>query len=99
MNNALSKSQGPIVPVPRFYMIDSRNKLRMSAEQVSRKLGLGKVYYYQIENGQRGNRMGAPLIFRLIKVLEMDATKFLECEIEHERMCKRINGRNKKNAK
>lgn len=96
MVDNVSKKQNNLVPVPRFYIIDQRNKLNLTAEQVSRKLGLAKIYYYQIENGLRGRRMAAPLIYKLVNVLQIDAIKFLESEIEHIRLFNKINKIEKK---
>lgn len=96
MVDNVSKKQNNLVPVPRFYIIDQRNKLNLTAEQVSRKLGLAKIYYYQIENGLRGRRMAAPLIYKLVNVLQIDAIKFLESKIEHIRLFNKINKIEKK---
>ena len=85
------KDRKMMVPLPRFYIIDKRTKLGLSAEEVSRRLDVTKRYYYQIENGWRGLRMGVPLILKLIEVLDIDALEFLNSESEHIRRFNEIN--------
>ncbi|MDO9628746.1 MAG: helix-turn-helix transcriptional regulator [Acholeplasmataceae bacterium] len=72
-----------LVPLPRFYLIEHRNKLNLSMEEASRLLNVSIFYYYQIENGKRGSKLPLKLIVNLIKVLKIDAFKFLEYEEEH----------------
>ncbi len=70
-------------PLPRFYLIEHRNNLGLSVEEVSRMLNLSHYYYYQIESGRRGQKLPIPLVLELIRVLQIDAIKFLELESEH----------------
>jgi len=72
-----------LVPLPRFYLIDHRNKLNLSMEEASRLLNVSRFYYYQIESGKRGSKLPLPLVVNLIKVLKIDALKFLKYEEEH----------------
>lgn len=79
------------IPLPRFYLIDSRYKAGMSVEEVSRKLNISHFYYYQIESGRRGIKLPIKTALDLIRVLEMDPIKFLESESEHVNKCIEIN--------
>jgi len=72
-----------LVPLPRFYLIEHRNKLNLSMEEASRLLNVSRFYYYQLESGRRGSRLPLPLIVNLIRILKIDALKFLEYEEEH----------------
>lgn len=78
-------------PLPRFYLIDKRIKLNLSAEEVSRMLDVSKRYYYQLENGWRGYRMGVSLMIKLIDVLSFEALEFLEAENAHIERYHKIN--------
>lgn len=80
-----------LVPLPRTYLIDHRNELKLSREEVSRLLNVSTFYYYQIENGKRGSKLPLKLIVNLIKVLKLDALKFLESEEEHAILSAAIN--------
>lgn len=71
------------VPLPRFYLIESRYKSGLSVEEVSRMLNISHFYYYQIESGRRGLKLSIKIALDLIRVLDMDPIKFLECESEH----------------
>jgi transcriptional regulator with XRE-family HTH domain len=85
------KDRKMMVPLPRFYIIDKRTKLGLSVEEISRRLSVTKRYYYQLENGWRGLRMGVPFMLKLIEVLDMDALEFLKSENEHVRRFNEIN--------
>jgi hypothetical protein len=77
------KRRDEAIPLPRFYLMDHRNKLGLSVEETSRLLNLSHFYYYQLESGRRGHKLPIPLALRLVRVLEIDAFKFLEWESEH----------------
>ena len=79
------------VPLPRFYLIEHRNRLGYSVEEVSRMLRLSHYYYYQLESGRRGHKLPIPLVLDLVRVLQIDAIKFLELESEHVRKQAEIN--------
>jgi transcriptional regulator with XRE-family HTH domain len=91
VGNQQVKNQKMMVPLPRFYIIDKRTKLGLSAEEVSRRLSVSKRYYYQIENGWRGTRMGVPFILKLIEVLDINAQQFLEAENDHLKRFNELN--------
>lgn len=77
------KTRDQAVPLPRFYLIEHRNRLGYSVEEVSRMLRLSHYYYYQLESGRRGQKLPIPLVLELVRVLQIDAIKFLELESEH----------------
>jgi transcriptional regulator with XRE-family HTH domain len=71
------------IPLPRFYLTEHRLKLGLSVEEVSRALNLSHYYYYQLESGRRGHKLPIPLVLELVRVLEIDAIRFLKLESEH----------------
>lgn len=80
-----------IVPLPRFYLTEHRNQLGYSVEEVSRMLNVSHYYYYQLESGRRGQKLPIPLALDLVRVLQIDAIKFLELESEHVRKHAEMN--------
>lgn len=91
MNTGMKQKREQRVPLPRFYLIESRKKLGYSVEEVSRMLDMSHYYYYQLESGKRGAKLPIQVVLNLIRVMEMDPLKFLESESEHARMSAEIN--------
>jgi DNA-binding XRE family transcriptional regulator len=88
------KRRDKATPLPRFYLIEHRNRLGMSVEETSRMLKLSHFYYYQIESGRRGQKLPIPLALDLVRVLQIDADRFLELESEHVRKHAEMNKEN-----
>jgi transcriptional regulator with XRE-family HTH domain len=81
--NGTKRTRRELIPLPRFYLIESRYRAGLSVEEVSRKLNISHYYYYQIESGRRGHKLPIKTALDLIRVLDMDPIKFLESESEH----------------
>lgn len=87
----LKRTRDQAIPLPRFYLMEHRSKLGLSVEEVSRRLNRSHYYYYQLESGRRGHKLPIPLALELVRVLKIDAFRFLELESEHVRKHAELN--------
>lgn len=73
-----------------------RMKLKISSEEMSRRLDVSKSYYYSIETGGRGHKMNVVLLSKIINVLNVDAKEFIEAEVQYQDKRKIYLDENKK---
>lgn len=84
---------------PRVYLTIARQKLNISAEELSRRLEVSKSHYYNLENGYRGHQLTASMIARIAECLNLDANYVVKEEVryqlEREAFVKSKNKKNK----
>ncbi len=71
--------------LPRFYLINKRIETNVSVDEISKKLGIGRKHYYNIESGNRGQRLSMPQLIGLITHLQFDPVEFLEQEANYQK--------------
>ena len=91
------KKRKKYIPLRREYLHKARNKLKYSIEELSRKLDVSAVYYYQIEAGKRGRKLPVDLIIKLTEFLCIKADKFLNAEKAYMKEFDKLNEIKEKN--
>lgn len=81
---ALKDSRDSIPSYPRVFLTIARQKMNLSAEEVSRRLDVSKIYYYSIENGKRGHKITIGLLARIVEVLNLDANELIKDEVRYQ---------------
>lgn len=69
---------------PRVYLTIERQKLNISAEEMSRRLDVSKGYYYALENGLRGHKMTVVMFARILECLDVDANYMIKEEVRYQ---------------
>ena len=69
---------------PRVYLTIERQKLNVSAEEMSRRLDVSKGYYYALENGLRGHKMTVLMFARILECLDVDANYMIKEEVRYQ---------------
>ena len=66
----------------REYLIEMRNKLNLSQQDVADYVGISRQYYNAIENGIRQKKMDITLITKFSKLFKV--TLQMICDLENE---------------
>lgn len=66
----------------REYLIELRNKLNLSQQDVADYVGISRQYYNAIENGIRQKKMDITLITKFSKLFKVTLQKI--CDLENE---------------
>lgn len=68
------------VKLHREYLKAQRDKLKVTGEDVSDKIGISYHYYAQIENGEKGCKLSVRMLLKMAQALEVDVCKLIESE-------------------
>lgn len=72
-------------PLLRMYLYNLREKAGLSINEITTALALSKPYYYQIEDGRKGHRMGVAFLNELAVALKVDFETVCQGELDYQK--------------